>query len=256
MNRYLNIILLVLTLSIGVQAAAQDNPLFNKATEAYNKGRYDEAISYYEQILESGRHSAAVYFNLGNSYYKKNEIAPSIYYYEKALLLEPGDPETRNNLRFAQNMTLDAIPPLPQTDLQRLYRRLIFALSLDGWAYAGIFFVLLFVGAYLFFLGSDTPNRKRIGLITSLTSLMLAVVCTSLSYLQYRAYRKDQPAIVFAREIPVRSEPNERSTSAFLLHEGAKVKVLDSLNEWRKIQLADGQNGWITAESIRLLKDF
>ena len=256
MNRYLNIILLVLTLSIGVQAAAQDNPLFNKATEAYNKGRYDEAISYYEQILESGRHSAAVYFNLGNSYYKKNEIAPSIYYYEKALLLEPGDPETRNNLRFAQNMTLDAIPPLPQTDLQRLYRRLIFALSLDGWAYAGIFFVLLFVGAYLFFLGSDTPNRKRIGLITSLTSLMLAVVCTSLSYLQYRAYRKDQPAIVFAREIPVRSEPNERSTSAFLLHEGAKVKVLDSLNEWRKIQLADGQNGWITAESIRPLKDF
>jgi len=256
MNRYLKIILLVLTLSIGVQAAAQDNPLFDKATEAYNKGRYDEAISYYEQILESGRHSAAVYFNLGNSYYKKNEIAPSIYYYEKALLLEPGDPETRNNLRFAQNMTLDAITPLPQTDLQRLYRRLIFALSLDGWAYAGIFFVLLFVGAYLFFLGSDTPNRKRIGLITSLTSLMLAVVCTTLSYLQYRAYRKDQPAIVFAREVPVRSEPNERSTSAFLLHEGTKVQVLDSLNEWRKIQLADGQNGWIAAESIRLLKDF
>jgi len=256
MNRYLKITLLFLTLSIGVQAAAQDNSLFDKATEAYNKGRYDEAISYYEQILESGRHSAAVYFNLGNSYYKKNEIAPSIYYYEKALLLEPGDPETRNNLRFAQNMTLDAITPLPQTDLQRLYRRLIFALSLDGWAYAGIFFVLLFVGAYLFFLGSDTPNRKRIGLITSLTSLMLAVVCTTLSYLQYRAYRKDQPAIVFAREVPVRSEPNERSTSAFLLHEGTKVQVLDSLNEWRKIQLADGQNGWIAAESIRLLKDF
>jgi len=256
MNRYLKITLLFLTLSIGVQAAAQDNSLFDKATEAYNKGRYDEAISYYEQILESGRHSAAVYFNLGNSYYKKNEIAPSIYYYEKALLLEPGDPETRNNLRFAQNMTLDAITPLPKTDLQRLYRRLIFALSLDGWAYAGIFFVLLFVGAYLFFLGSDTPNRKRIGLITSLTSLMLAVVCTTLSYLQYRAYRKDQPAIVFAREVPVRSEPNERSTSAFLLHEGTKVQVLDSLNEWRKIQLADGQNGWIAAESIRLLKDF
>ena len=256
MKRPLKIILLILTLSIGVQAGAQENPLFNKATEAYNKGRYDEAISYYEQILESGRHSAAVYFNLGNSYYKKNEIAPSIYYYEKALLLEPGDPETRNNLRFAQNMTLDAITPLPQTDLQRFYKRLVFALSLDGWAYAGIFFVLLFVGAYLFFLGSDTPNRKRIGLISSLTSLMLAVVCTTLSYLQYRAYRKDQPAIIFARELPVRPEPNERSTSAFLLHEGTKVQVLDSLNEWRKIQLADGQNGWITAESIRLLKDF
>lgn len=256
MSRALQIFVLVLTLFFGILANAQEGSLFDKATEAYNKGRYDEAISYYEQILESGRHSAAVYFNLGNSHYKKNEIAPSIYYYEKALLLDPGDPEIRNNLRFAQNMTLDAISPMPQTDLQRFYKRLVFALSLDGWAYTGIFFVLLFVGAYLFFLGSDTPNRKRIGLITSLGGLMLALVCTSLAYLQYRAYQKDQPAIVFASEIPVRSEPNERSASAFLLHEGTKVQVLDSLNQWRKIALADGQNGWITAESIRLLKDF
>ena len=256
MNRALQIFVLVLTLFLGVLANAQEDSLFDKATEAYNKGRYDEAISYYEQILESGRHSAAVYFNLGNSYYKKNEIAPSIYYYEKALLLEPGDPEILNNLRFAQNMTLDAISPMPQTDLQRFYKRLVFALSLDGWAYAGIFFVLLFVAAYLIFLGSDTPNRKRIGLITSLGGLLLALVCTALAYLQYRAYQKDQPAIVFASEIPVRSEPNERSSSAFLLHEGTKVQVLDSLDQWRKIALADGQNGWITAESIRLLKDF
>ena len=85
---------------------------------------------------------------------------------------------------------------------------------------------------------------------------MLAVVCTTLAYLQYRAYRNDQPAIIFASEIPVRSEPNERSGSTFLLHEGTKVQVLDSLDQWRKIELADGQNGWIPVESMRLLKDF
>ncbi len=256
MKRFLNIIALVSALLAGVPALAQENTLFDQATEAYNQGNYDEAISNYEEILESGKHSAAVYFNLGNSYYKKNEIAPSIYYYEKALLLEPGDPEIKNNLRFAQNMTLDAISPLPQTDLQRYYKNLIFALSLDGWAYLGIFFVLLFVGAYLFFLGSRTPNKKRTGLISSLVSLFLAVVCTALAYLQYRAYQKDQPAIIFASEVPVRSEPNERSGAAFLLHEGTKVQVLDSLDSWRKIGLADGQNGWIPAESMRLLKDF
>ncbi|MEJ2584649.1 MAG: tetratricopeptide repeat protein [Robiginitalea sp.] len=256
MNRCLQIFALSLTLFFGMSAMAQEDSLFNQATEAYNQGRYDEAISNYQKILESGKHSAAVYFNLGNSYYKKNEIAPSIYYYEKALLLKPEDPEIQNNLRFARNMTLDAISPLPQTDLQRYYERLVFALSMDGWAYAGIFFVLFFVGTYLFFLGSNTPNRKRIGLITSLGSLILAVVCTALSYLQYRAYQKDQPAIIFASEIPVRSEPNERSTSAFLLHEGTRVQVLDSLDRWRKIELADGQNGWLPAESMRLLKDF
>ena len=249
-------IFLYLTLICGVSAPAQENSLFEEATEAYNKGAYDEAISSYEKILESGKHSAAVYFNLGNSYYKKNEIAPSIYYYEKALLLDPDDPEIQNNLRFARNMTLDAIPPLPQSDLQRYYRQVVFALSLDGWAYTGILFVFLFVAAYLFFLGSNTPNRKRTGLISSLVSIMLAVLCTGIAYLQYRAYQKDQPAIIFAREIPVRSEPNQRSSAAFQLHEGTKVQVRDSLNEWRKIELADGQTGWVPANSMRLLKDF
>lgn len=256
MNRRLHIIVLSLLLCCGSSAPAQEESIFNKATAAYNQGKYEEAISYYEEILKGGKHSAALYFNLGNAHYKKNEIAPSIYYYEKALLLKPDDPEIQNNLRFARNMTLDAITPLPQTDLQRYYRGLLYAFSLDGWAFAGIFFVLFFVGAYLLFLGSNTPNKKRIGLISSLVSLMLAVVCTGLAYLQYQAYRKDQPAIIFASEIPVRSEPNERSSSAFLLHEGTRVQVLDSLDQWRKIELADGQNGWIPSESMRLLKDF
>ncbi|MFZ9002794.1 MAG: tetratricopeptide repeat protein [Robiginitalea sp.] len=256
MNRRLHIIMLSLTFLCGFSGHAQEDSLFNKATAAYNQGNYDDAVSYYEEILEGGEHSAAVYFNLGNAHYKKNQIAPSIYYYEKALLLDADDPEIQNNLRFARNMTLDAISPLPQTDLQRYYRDLLFTLSMDVWAYAGIFFVLAFVVAYLLFLGSNTPNRKRIGLISSLVSLLLAVVCTALSYLQYQAYRKDQPAIIFASEIPVRSEPNERSTPAFLLHEGTRVQVLDSLDQWRKIELADGQNGWVPSDSMRLLKDF
>jgi tetratricopeptide (TPR) repeat protein len=256
MNRRLQIIALSLTLFYGFFAFAQEASLFSKATTAYNQGKYDDAISYYEEILEGGEHSAAVYFNLGNAHYKKNQIAPSIYYYEKALLLKPDDPEIQNNLRFARNMTLDAITPLPQPDLQRYYKELLFALSMDGWAYAGILFVLIFVGAYLLFLASNTPNKKRIGLISSLVSLMLAVVCTALAYLQYQDYRNDQPAIIFASEIPVRSEPNERSTPAFLLHEGSRVQVLDSLDQWRKIELADGQNGWIPSDSMRLLKDF
>ncbi len=256
MSRSLTLLCFVIALSLGIPSLAQEASHFEKATTAYNRGAYEEAITHYKAILEEGRHSAALYFNLGNAYYKKNEIAPSIYYYEKALLLDPDDPEIQNNLRFARNMTLDAITPLPQTDLQRIYRQLVFALSMDSYAYAGIFFMLLFVAAYLFFQGSGTPNHKRIGLISSLASLFLAVVCTALAYLQYRAYEKDQPAIIFAPEIQVRPEPNERIGAAFELHEGARVQVRDSLEGWRKIELADGQIGWVPENSLRLLKDF
>jgi tetratricopeptide (TPR) repeat protein len=244
------------SLILGGPLIGQSETLFEKATDAYNEGNYEDAIGFYEDILEQGEHSAALYFNLGNAHYKKNEIAPSIYYYEKALLLDPDDPEVKNNLVFARNMTLDAITPIPETDLERYYNKLVLALSIDGWAYLGIFFVMLFVGAYLFFLSSQTPNKKRIALFSSLVALMLAVGSTTISYLRYRAYQEDQPAIIYTREIQVRPEPNERSSPAFLLHEGTKVQVIDSLGEWAKIELADGQVGWIPEKSLRMLKDF
>ena len=141
-------------------ARAQAEARFEKATAAYNEGDYLKAISYYEDILAGKQHSAALYFNLGNAHYKLGHIAPSIYYYEKALLLDPDDPEIRNNLGFAQNMTLDAIQPLPKTDLRRLYDRLIYFLSLDTWAYAGVMFMFLFVTGYMLFASWRRPNQK------------------------------------------------------------------------------------------------
>jgi len=240
----------------GLPGMAQNEALFEKATAAYNEGNYEESVSIYSQILESGEHSAALYFNMGNAYYKQNEIAPSIYYYEKALLLEPGDPEILNNLAFARNMTLDDITPIPEPDLERIYKGVLFSFSMNTWAYAGIFFMLVFVITYMYFLGSSRPNRKRAGLITSGIALALALFCSGFSYLRYRNYVETQPAVVFKREITIRSEPNQESSPVFLLHEGTKVQVKDSLDIWLKIQLADGQTGWTEGDALRLLKDF
>lgn len=252
----LKIRIAVLALFLTATGKAQGEALFDQATEAYNQGEYDRAISLYQEILEGGQHSAALYFNLANAHYKNNEIAPSIYYYEKALLLEPGDPEVLNNLAFARNMTLDAISPIPKTDLQRFFEKVVFALTTNQWAYLGVFLVILFVAGYVMFLVFRTPNRKRIALLGSLAALGLGLLSTALSYLQLRAYQQDQPAIIFARELPVRSEPNPESQEAFLLHEGTRVQVEDSLGQWRKIRLADGQIGWVPSSSLRLLKDF
>ena len=119
MKKYLFILIIVLAQS----AYPQGEIRFDSATVAYNKGDYEKAISFYMEILEEDQHSAALYYNLGNSYYKLNQIAPSIYYYEKALLLDPNDKEIRSNLVYAQNMTLDAINPLPETTLSRFYKQ-------------------------------------------------------------------------------------------------------------------------------------
>lgn len=246
----------ILMLLMGFLGNSQGTDLFDLATEAYNNGEYEKAIEAYDKILENDQHSAALYYNLGNAYYKLNQIPESIYYYEKSLLLNPDDQEVRTNLAYAQNMTLDAIETLPQTGLSRIYKSITSRLTFDQWAYASIFCMILFVLLYIAFYYNQYSTRKRFAFIGSLIALFLCIVFIVFASVEFSSYQSDNPAIIFADEVNVRSEPNTSSEDVFTLHSGTKVNVLDSLNNYRKIRLSDGKTGWIPANDLKVLKDF
>lgn len=249
------IIFLIVTM-ISFWGGAQNNVLFDEATKAYNEGKYNEAIENYNKILDNGEHSAALYYNLGNAYYKLNKIAPSIYYYEKSLLLDPSDNEVKNNLSFARNMTLDAIEQMPETGISKVFSKITGFLSFDQWAVTAIIFMLLFVFGYIAFYYLSYSSQKRVAFIGSMASLVISLIAVLIAYLEYTSYRSEQPAIVFENEVIVKSEPNNRSQETFRIHEGTKVFVLDTLSDWNKIKLADGKTGWLPSNNIKLLKDF
>lgn len=235
---------------------AQNNKLFDEATTAYNAGEYEKAIDLYTSILNNGQHSAAVYYNLGNAYYKLNKIAESIYFYEKALLLTPNDDEIKNNLAYAQNMTLDAIDTVPETGISRLYKNITGKLTFDQWAYLSIAAMLAFILLYILFYYSNYSTRKRWTFIGSLIALFISLIAILFAFIQENDYNALQPAIIFAEESNIKSEPNEASQQIFVIHAGTKVNVLDELNDWNKIKLADGKTGWIHKEELKMLKDF
>ena len=252
MKTLLSVIIFVFSLL----TSAQNNVLFEEANGLYNEGKYQEAIDNYLKILETGKHSAALYYNLGNACYKLNRIAPSIYYYEKALQLSPNDPDVKNNLQFAQNMTIDAIEALPQTAMSRLAGNIMGWRSYHEWALASISLMLLFVMAFLSYYFSRRQNKKRLFFGLSLLFLLFCMLSFGFAYYRYQDTKNQRPAIIFEKEINVMSEPNDRSEAVFLLHEGTKVNVQDALGDWKKIRLADGKIGWIPAETIREIKDF
>ena len=246
----------IIVVFISFIGAAQDDALFNKATDSYNNGDYEKAIELYSQILDHGQHSASLYFNLSNAHYKLNQIAPSVYNYEKALLLAPNDQEIKHNLSFAQNMTLDAIEVMPETGLARIYKSVTGLLSFDQWSYLAIAFMIIFVLLYIAFYYFEYATRKRIAFISSIIFFLGSIICLIFAFMQYNDFMADQPAIVFDSEVQIKAEPNKGSQPIFLLHEGTKVNVLDELNEWKKIKIADGKSGWISSNSIKMLKDF
>ncbi|APQ17178.1 tetratricopeptide repeat protein [Maribacter hydrothermalis] len=249
-------LIIVCSLFTVLICTAQNNKLFDQATDAYNAGDYEKAIRFYTDILNNGEHSTAVYYNLGNSNYKLNKIAGSIYYYEKALLLSPNDEEVKTNLSYAQNMTLDAIDTLPETGISKLYKRITGKLTFDQWAYLSIGALLLFVVLYILFYYSTTSSLKRWTFIGSLFALFICIIAIVFAYIQQTDFNNKQPAIIFADESVIKSEPNANSEHVFVIHAGTKVNVLDELDQWNKIKLADGKTGWIPKNELKLLKDF
>lgn len=234
----------------------QNDTLFEKGNALYNKGQYAEAIEKYEDILDGGQHSAEVYYNLANAHYKINNIAPSIFYYEKALQLKPNDPDIKNNRTFAQNMKVDGFGEARQVGFTRIINNTINLLSFDHWAILGVVSALLFVVLYLIYYFSYNTNRKRLAFVFSLISVIIAFVAIAMAFQKYSLDKKDNPAIVFAQESKIKTDPNTSSEEVLRVHEGTKVQVLEAFNDWKKVKVSNGSEGWIPSEDIKLLNGF
>ncbi len=235
---------------------AQNEELFEKANTFYNEGKYTEAIDYYNAILETNVHSADLYFNLANAHYKLSNVASSIYYYEKALLLNPKDTDIKRNIAFANNMTIDAIDVVPDVGFSNLLNKTSNKMSFDAWAILAVVLVFCFVLLFLGYYFAYSTISKRVIFIGSNVVLLGVFIALAFAFCKYNLDKNNNPAIIFAQESKIKTEPNLRSEVSFNLHEGTKVQVIDTVEDWKKIELTDGKVGWIIAKDLKILKDF
>lgn len=242
---------LLLLLSASTFVAQTSTDLFDKANTAYKQTNYQEAIDLYTQIEEKGLVSSTLYYNIGNCYYKLNNVANTIYYYEKALLLNPLNSDATNNLEFAKRMTIDRIEELPKTFLQRLEINYIQKFSYNQWALITVICSFLTAFLFLLFYFSRASQKKRTYFISSMLLLILCVVSTTITYNQYHTSTSAKFAIIFASKVTVKNAPTDTANEIFTLHEGTKINVLDAVDNWKKIRLADGKVGWISADALK-----
>jgi len=232
---------------------AQGEDLFEEANSAYQDGNYDVAVSKYEAILNNGETSAELYYNLGNAHYKMNHVAPSIYYYEKALQLDPADADIKNNIEFARNMAIDDIEEVEQTGFSIWFNSFISSFPYTTWAVLGIIFSVLFVTMFLFYYFSIKTLYKRLFFTGAIVFVIFCIVSVIFAFQQQSYIQDNQYAIIFNEEVEVRDEPNLRGGASFQLHEGTKAKVLEDFQEWSRIELSNGAQGWVNSAEIRKL---
>lgn len=238
---------------LGSMSFAQNDILFEEANSAYQAGDYDTAVAIYEEILDNGETSAALYYNLGNAYYKLNKVAPSIFYFEKALQLDPDDEDIKNNVEFARNMAIDDIETIEKTGFDSWFNQIISVFTFSTWALLAIAFSVLFVFFFLWYYFSVRPLVKRILFGAAIASLVFCISSVVFAFQQKAFIENNQFAIVFSEEAEVRDEPSLRGESSFELHEGTKAKVLENYQEWSRIELANGAQGWMKTDNLRKL---
>ncbi|MDR2622454.1 MAG: tetratricopeptide repeat protein [Dysgonamonadaceae bacterium] len=243
--------ILITIICAAVEVPAQD--LLQSANDAYAKGDYAKAVEFYEAALKENGQSAAVYYNLGNSYYKANKIAPSILNYERALLLEPGNGDIRFNLEIAKLKTVDKIEPIGEFFLTSWFRSVEDSMSTDAWSkFAIVCFIFLIVSLFLFFF-SRKIGIKKVGFYAGICLLVLTILGNIFAYNQKKSLTQRDSAIIFVPTTTIKSSPADSGTDLFILHEGAKVKLKSKIGNWNEIETADGNIGWIKSEEIAVI---
>jgi tetratricopeptide (TPR) repeat protein len=250
-----NILFLLLLIANSIAAQNVDS-LFISANELYRNGAFEKAIEKYKKIESQEIVSSELYLNLGNAYYKLNKVGPTIYYYEKALKLAPLNAAVKNNLVFAKRLALDNIEEVPKTVFQRFNKNYLQKLSYNEWAMVAVISSFSSATFFLLFYFGYSSTRKRFYFATSAISFILLFFSVFITYDQYNQSKNKKEAIVFVEKTEVRNAPTLNSEEIFTLHEGAKVIVLDAIDNWKKIKLIDGKQGWIIADEIKLITDF
>ena len=272
-----NILILILILCYGVDMTGQeisdtvpqgDNTVVARsmtgsgdtpevAAQAYRSQNYKESISLYQELIAQGmaddKVSAQLYYNLGNAYFRDNQLGKAILYYERALLFDPADGDIRHNLRFAQNRTVDRIDTAANLFLANWFRAIRNLFSSNQWAATGIILFLLFLACVAVYLFIRLHCAIKTAFYTGIVLFLLMIGANIFAFSQKSERTRDDSAIVMVGAATVNASPDTGSNQLFELHEGTKVKIRNRDGNWLEIQIADGSIGWIRQQDVEVI---
>ena len=242
------LVLLINTVAFPGQSQAQDAAsLISQAAEAYSEADYQRAIDLYEQVLAGGDEAFELYYNLGNAYFKAEQIAPAILNYERAARLDPADADLNHNLAMARQRTTDKIETISVPEFVSTFKSYVNALSADQWGIFSIISFVLLLGAASVFLLSPQKWAKQAGLGTGLLFTALTILFLFFGWQQQRWLNSRKEAVIFQASATVQSTPDQAGEELFVLHEGTKVRVVERFRDWVRIRIGDGKTGWLSA---------
>ena len=228
--------------------------LWSKGVQAYTDGRWSECTESLKALESVGVVSPELYYNLGNAYFKSGDYPHAILYYERTLKISPSFEDARINLDFANSLIRDKIDAVPEFVLKSWARKVCYLMPSDFWALISIVLFAAALALFLVFRLGASRGLRRTGFYCSIVALILSASSFGMAQWQRNSYLKADGAIVMKPVASVKSSPSrDSSKDLFVLHEGTKVTVLDTVGEWKNISLSDGRQGWIEESDMEMI---
>jgi tetratricopeptide (TPR) repeat protein len=250
---YTLLLLFILIFSQEALSQEEKNEKFRQGSEYFSAGNYQKALDTWIDLYNTGFRSAELEYNIGNAYFKMNNVPGSILFYERASLLKPADEDINYNLQIARTLAVDRFDEIPELFFVRWYNFMALLLSSNRWArisIASFILCLLFISLYFY---SSKYRLKVLGFWIGIGLLIVSIASLTLSARNKSIVYNSKKAIIFSPQVNGKSSPDISGTDLFLLHEGTKVTVEDEVGEWFEVRLSDGNKGWITSNSLEII---
>lgn len=229
----------------------QHDQLAAKAAKAFNNKQYAESISLYNKIIDSGYESYALFYNLGNAYFRNNENTMAILFYEKALKLAPNNEDIQHNIEVVNSKLTDKVEKVPELFYKRWWKSLLNLMDIDTLAIVNILLILFSLTFLALYISIQHMLVRKISFWAGLTLLFLFILGSVAISSRNHYVSEQHEAIVYTPTVNIKSSPDENSKDIFILHEGTKVALLDVVAEWQEIRISNGSIGWIRSSELK-----
>lgn len=254
MKRIILAISLILVTTLGSVALTTAQ----QADSAYSKEDYRMAIRLYLQAIDSDGVSPEIYYNLGNAYYRINELGRSVLYYQRALNLDPSMDDARSNLEFVKTRIIDK-PEDDSSFLSNLHRNILSAFSPDAWAWIAFAMFALLIGCVAVYIFSSNVALRKTGFFGGFVVLVLTIYAVTIAYQAATASTRTDMAVVIVPTANLRSVPGTSSDNKVIpIHEGTVLEITDSLTmpgeasspKWYDVKINNSTRAWVNAADV------
>jgi tetratricopeptide (TPR) repeat protein len=254
-KKYIRTTFLVLLISAGAYAQdpAGNATKFNKGVTFFTAGNYKDALLVWTEVYTTGNRSANLCYNIGNAYFKLNNIPKAILFYERAYLLKPEDEDINYNLQISRTLIVDRFQEIPELFFVKWYNFVSLFLSSNRWARISIVSFILSLVCLSLYIYSSKYRFKVLGFWFAIGLFVVSASSVVFSARNRHLVYESRKAIIMEATVSGKSSPDNSGNDLFVLHEGTKVSVEDTVGEWHEIRLSDGNKGWVPLNSLEII---